>query len=485
MNLWLTLVQTWLMTLGAEGNVRAKRVMFMPAPTLSQALVHVQLAETVRKLGHRVWIVLPSRLVSQGLLPPLDRLHVVLYSPPVDFFGDIFHPFLLRPALEGREGDFCQFARRTLRLFDGILGNQSLHEELGALRPHLFVTDYDALGAKMLAVFPHRMGVPFAELASTFHPLDMRVPFSAAASPSFLFPFRDKMTFTQRFRNAMHYLVSYFRDPLSYGDAVARYAPEMPYIPLDAVHTGAQLWLLQSDYVLDYPKPTLPNVKLVGGVAAAPAKPLPRKFQEFMDGACKGVAVVSLGDELLNLPKEIGEGVLLSAFGRLKALKVVYRSNATSPDPGKILTSSWIPQNDLLAHPNTRVLVTHCGNSGQYQALLHAVPMVGLPLWREQFYNAERVQAKGFGKVVHLTSISAAQLAKAIAEVARNPAYKGNISKASELFREQFDVPADRAAYWLDHVMQHGGDYMRSAGQRMPLWQSCWRTWWRWPWAWS
>ncbi|PVD18326.1 hypothetical protein C0Q70_20875 [Pomacea canaliculata] len=83
----------------------------------------------------------------------------------------------------------------------------------------------------------------------------------------------------------------------------------------------------------------------------------------------------------------------------------VFRSNVSSPYTKKILTSSWIPQNDLLAHPNTRMFVSHCGKNGQYEALFHAVPVVATPLFADQFYNAERMRVKGFAETVDLNTV--------------------------------------------------------------------------------
>ena len=55
--------------------------------------------------------------------------------------------------------------------------------------------------------------------------------------------------------------------------------------------------------------------------------------------------------------------------------------------------------------------------------------------------------------------------------MAREPRYKQAATKYSRLFRQLYGVPMETAAFWLDHVMEHGGDYMRSAGQEMPLYQ--------------
>jgi UDP:flavonoid glycosyltransferase YjiC (YdhE family) len=182
-----------------------------------------------------------------------------------------------------------------------------------------------------------------------------------------------------------------------------------------------------------------------------------------MDSAQEGVVV---GGGIVSVPEHIGR-MLMTAFQQLP-MKVVFRSNLISPDPAKILTSTWLPQNDLLGHPNTKVFVSHCGKNGQYEALYHAVPIVCTPLFGDQPYNAQCVRAKGFGEVVELRSVSWQELVSVVTRVAQTPSYKQAISKASRLFRQLYGVPSQQAAWWLDHVMQHGGHYMRYAGQKMP-----------------
>jgi hypothetical protein len=267
-----------------------------------------------------------------------------------------------------------------------MLRNKTLVEELRNMKPDLFVLDLSP--QKMMAVLAYKLGVPFAFLGSHVDASAMTasVPISVACEPFLALPYTDTMTFLQGVVNSIFHAVWTVIDPFMPTEVATIYTPEKPFVTNDQLVFSAEIWLVESDHILDYPKPTLPNVKLMGGSVAGAAKPLPPDLQAFMDSAKEGVAVVTFSGGVLVVPELIGR-MLMTAFQQLP-MKVVFRSNLTSPDPAKILTSTWLPQNDLLGHPNTKVFVSHCGKNGQYEALYHAVPIVCTPIFGDQPYNA-------------------------------------------------------------------------------------------------
>ncbi|XP_059155332.1 UDP-glucuronosyltransferase 2B15-like [Physella acuta] len=236
----------------------------------------------------------------------------------------------------------------------------------------------------------------------------------------------------------------------------------------DEVHIS-EIFITELDHILDYPRPMLPNTKLIGGSSVSESKPLIGEFKQFVEKSTNGIVVVSFGSNDFPIPKDI-VAKMTSAFEQL-SFDVIWKVNMTSPVPTKIMTSHWIPQNDLLGHAKTKVFVSHCGKNSQYEALYHAVPILCLPIYADQFYNSERVRVKGYGLRGDVREISAGELTDTIQELVYDTSFKTNIEKASKLFKELYKVPSKEAAYWIDHVMKYGGDYMRSSGQEMPLYQ--------------
>ena len=83
----------------------------------------------------------------------------------------------------------------------------------------------------------------------------------------------------------------------------------------------------------------------------------------------------------------------------------------------------WLPQNDLLAHPKTRALVSHVGHNSLYEAAYRGVPVVAVPLTGDQPGNARKAEHLGFAVAVQLSTTSAEELFQAIERVIQEPRY--------------------------------------------------------------
>jgi hypothetical protein len=135
-----------------------------------------------------------------------------------------------------------------------------------------------------------------------------------------------------------------------------------------------------------------------------------------------------------------------------------------------VKTLPWLPQNDLLGNPKTRLFVTHCGNGGQYESVYHGVPMVGLPIFADQPHNCQRMTNHGFGIEMDIHTFHPDELLANMNKVMKDMSYKEIVHKTSMILK---DMPSGRetAAFWIDHVIKHGGAHLRSHAVDMPFYK--------------
>lgn len=74
-------------------------------------------------------------------------------------------------------------------------------------------------------------------------------------------------------------------------------------------------------------------------------------------------------------------------------------------------------------HPKTRAFITHGGTNGIYEAIYHAVPMVGIPLFGDQPDNLAHMKAKGAAFVMDLNSMQIQDLVEGLDAVINNPSW--------------------------------------------------------------
>ena len=138
-------------------------------------------------------------------------------------------------------------------------------------------------------------------------------------------------------------------------------------------------------------KPVMPNMIDAGGLTVKPATgQLPAEIVQFAESAEKGLIIFSFGSASNKFPSVITKK-FLSTFDQLPGYRIIWRfgSDKETVLPDNVMALEWLPQNELLAHPKTKLFITHCGNNGQFEALYHAVPMIGFPLHRRSTIQCE------------------------------------------------------------------------------------------------
>lgn len=75
----------------------------------------------------------------------------------------------------------------------------------------------------------------------------------------------------------------------------------------------------------------------------------------------------------------------------------------------------------LTGHPKTRAFVTHGGTNGLYEAVYHAVPLVGIPLFADQSYNLGSLSSRGAAVVLNFNQLTVDELTEALNTVINQP----------------------------------------------------------------
>ncbi|KAG8039572.1 hypothetical protein G9C98_008215 [Cotesia typhae] len=151
-------------------------------------------------------------------------------------------------------------------------------------------------------------------------------------------------------------------------------------------------------------------------------------------------------------------------------LKVADIDDMPSGLPENVKLSSWLPQIAILKHKNIKVFVTHGGMMGTQEAITYGVPMVGIPIFRDQFINLHAYEQQKIAIVVKLDNLTADSLTYAVNKILKDPTYNENVKKLSSLFLDRPTSPMDTAIYWVEYTARHG-NVLQSPGSELSWWQ--------------
>ncbi|XP_037927687.1 UDP-glucosyltransferase 2 [Teleopsis dalmanni] len=273
------------------------------------------------------------------------------------------------------------------------------------------------------------------------------------------------MTFLQRLKNVFERI--FFRGvELIINNLMRRYYrdlyPRENFPTYDEMKKNVSMIFTNSHFSEGLIRPNVPAVVEMGGIQIKDKPdPLPKDIDDLMNASKENGAILfSLGSNLKSdFINPNTNKIIYNVLSKLKQ-NVIWKWEDLDNTPGKasnIIYKKWLPQDDILAHPNLKLFITHAGKGGIAEAQYHGVPMVALPCFADQSKNAEYMEQSGYGVQLDMLSLTEEALTKALQEVLSNPIYKKNINKFSELYRDRPMSAKQSVVYWTEYVARHHG----------------------------
>ncbi|PNF23058.1 UDP-glucuronosyltransferase 2B30 [Cryptotermes secundus] len=303
-------------------------------------------------------------------------------------------------------------------------------------------------------------------------------PSPYAYVPEILQEHSERMNLWQRIHNTLteiHAKLGRIFYVIPQHDAILRKHLHSNDIPsIWELQKSTALILFNNHFSTSYPRPLMPNMVEVGGMHISPPKKLCADLQRYLDESSDGVIFFSMGSNLRSSNmKNATRNAFLQAFSKLKQ-KVLWKweTDSLPGKPNNVKLGKWLPQSDILAHPNVRLFMTHGGLLSTQEAVVRGIPIVGIPIYGDQGYNLAKIVSAGIGIKLDVANITTESVLWAVNEVLNNPRYRENMQRLSRIYRDQPLTPLEQAAFWTEYVIRHkGAPHMRSAALDLSWYQ--------------
>lgn len=141
--------------------------------------------------------------------------------------------------------------------------------------------------------------------------------------------------------------------------------------------------------------------------------------------------------------------------------------------PENVFISKWLPQSDILAHPNVKIFISHCGYGGVVEAKHYGVQIIGIPFAGDQHSNIAKIVNEGWGIRLDFNELSEETLMNAINEMLENPKYSETVKRLSGLSRDRPMSAMKTAIFWVEYVIRHrGAPHLHYPGAELNFFQT-------------
>ncbi|XP_075985932.1 UDP-glucosyltransferase 2-like [Anticarsia gemmatalis] len=459
----------------AISAIEAARILAVfPLASISHQVVFRPLTQALAKRGHEVVVITTDPAFPKGGAPPnLTEIDVH------DISYNIWKEKIMITSKGNEDDAVAQMNAIMDAIISGVDAQLRVKEvrEIVEGKNQKFDLVLTEACVRTALVFAHIYKVPAIQVGSFGGVKDNYVTFGVPMHP-LLYPSHTRqrlnnLTIWQKVTELYnHYRAEYIYDGFKVNEhemLKKHFGNDLPTI--DELHDHVHLILLNAYPIFEGIRPVPPNVIYMGGILMQnPEKELPTDLKSYLDASKNGVIYVSFGtnvDPSLLPPETIQ--ILVKTFSKLP-YNVFWKWNKDEL-PGRtdnIKISKWLPQSDLLKHPNVKLFITQGGLQSTNEAIAAGVPLIGMPMLGDQWYNVERYEYHRIGIRVDLDTLTVEKFTNTINAVINDDSYRRNIIKLRDVMADEPMKPLDRAVWWTEYVLRHGGaKHLRSPGARI------------------
>ncbi|CAH1773667.1 unnamed protein product [Owenia fusiformis] len=354
------------------------------------------------------------------------------------------------------------------------LKDQTAWKRLTEVKYDLIITDEYVFVTRILGA---QFDIPVIAYIN-WGPFSIQGSLLAPINPSYIpidlsQPYSDSMTFMERLWNTWEHIKLYKSSITTFGKAkeiclkYSRIIKPSACENLPDFYKTVSLILMNRHNVLHYPAPFMPHVISIADFFLDPPKQLDAYYNDIVENSgSHGVILVSFGSLFRRL-SDTRAAMFARAFAAMPQT-VIWSYDGDKPEGlgANTIIDKWIPQKDLMSHPNIKLVVHQCGMTSTFQTIHYAQPTVNIPFFLDQVYNCEKLANRvKSGELLRVEGLTSEILLKAMKNVISNATYKANAEKASKILSDNDMDPSDKAIYWIEYVLRHkGAHHLRSQG---------------------
>ncbi|GMS86944.1 hypothetical protein PENTCL1PPCAC_9119, partial [Pristionchus entomophagus] len=430
-------------------------------------------ADLLVEAGHDVTSLIPeiavqlkdgttkSKIVRVPADPEAAKAHRIFDTGEVDFFSvSELNPIV--PFMMSREAGFMFTKQCETTLDSGEV------EKLQKEKFDVYIVETFDICGMMLAhlLKPRAIIMTSTTILAGDHFNEVGVPQPLSYNPSSLTRSLDVHSFSSRAWNIFAEGVTrmMFAGARSSVDRLFRDRFGKDYPTLKEISSNVAYVFTNSEPLIDFAAPTLNRVIDIGGLGAKEPKELDEYWTSVMTRRPK-VVLISFGS--------LAKSFLLAPSVKQAILKVATYFPSTTfiwkyekkdefalGDAAKIdnlVLTDWMPQNDLLNHPNLAVFITHGGMGSVQELAIRGKPAILIPIFGDRPRNSAMIEHNKLGKVLSKLEVgNHEKIVALLKELMDNSEYTENSRRIARMLAKKPFSSKDKFLKYVEFSAEFG-----------------------------
>jgi MGT family glycosyltransferase len=218
------------------------------------------------------------------------------------------------------------------------------------------------------------------------------------------------------------------------------------------------LMIVGTAFGIEIPRPLPPHVQMVGPIFPKIVEPLSPSLSQWLEEGKENTEVVYMAFGTLATiepwqAKALVEGLSDTKFRVLWSLPKS-QHHILPPLPSSFRIEHFVPQQAVLSHQSVRVFVSHCGMNSINEALYWEKPILALPFFGDQHYNAARIVDLGVALKLNKNHFDSDQVRRKIDALLSIPSYTDAARRMSVVLKSTGGL--DKAADIVETTLAGG-----------------------------
>ncbi|KAI6183521.1 Glucuronosyltransferase [Aphelenchoides bicaudatus] len=287
------------------------------------------------------------------------------------------------------------------------------------------------------------------------------------------------MSFVERAQSLIaHWKFNYYMNELleEENELFQRRFTDFPH--MRDVFKNMTYYFENAEPLLNIPQPYSEKIKFIGGIGIKRVQSLNDEYQKLLNKSRRGTILFSFGSLLRieQVPLDV-QLEILKAFRLFEDYQFLWKHDKPEmlskwlTNTSNVHLVSWLPQNDLLNDKRVTLFVTHSGMNSYMESMRASVPLIAIPLFADQPWNAAAIVEKGVGVQIQPKQLNSKTLSHAIQEVLNNEKYRERALEMSRRLKRKQPTPRDHFVQLIEFAADHPtlGQDLQLAGHDMDV----------------